>query len=69
MSDQTKLNGSVNMLADAMRRVFTESVEGAVEPLREDMCDMEKHLVARADTTDRNVQVQIADMERRPKQG
>ena len=63
MTDKAKLNGSVNMLADAMRRVFTEAVEGAVEPLREDlksaqstgdallseMAHMEKRLADRID--------------------
>ena len=80
MTDKPGLNGSVNLLADAMRKVFTEAVEGAVDPLRtemkamrteirDDMNSMEKRLEAkidtRADTTDQNVQVQIADMERR----
>ena len=80
MSDKPGLNGSVNLLADAMRRVFTEAVEGAVDPLRtemkamrteirDDMNAMEQRLEAkidqRADTTDQNVQAQIADMERR----
>ena len=32
-----KLNGSTDLLAKAMRQVFTEAVEGAVEPLREDI--------------------------------
>ena len=29
------LNGSVDLLADAMRKVFKESVEGAVKPLED----------------------------------
>ena len=32
----SKMNGSVELLAKAMRRVFSEAVEGAVEPLRGD---------------------------------
>ena len=32
-----KLNGSVNLLADAMHKVFSEAVEGAVEPLTTEM--------------------------------
>ena len=31
------LNGSTDLLAKAMRKVFIEAVEGAVEPLREDL--------------------------------
>ncbi len=31
------LNGSVDLLANALRKVFTEAVTGAVEPLRDDM--------------------------------
>ena len=31
------LNGSVELLAKAMRTVFSEAVEGATEPLHEDM--------------------------------
>ena len=33
MPGTSKLNGSVDLLADAMRKVFSEAVEGAVEPL------------------------------------
>ena len=76
MPDKPGLNGSVNLLADAMRKVFTEAVEGAVDPLRTemramrtDMRDMEgrltKHIDEQVDTTNQNVQAQIADMERR----
>ena len=66
MSDE-RLNGSVNILADAMRQVFSEAVEGAVEPLhgemralRTDMRDMEGRLNERIDTTNENVQSQLA---------
>ena len=57
------LNGSVNVLADAMRQVFTEAVEGAVEPihtevkaLRTDVRNLEDGLK----TTNENVQAQLA---------
>ena len=57
------LNGSVNLLADAMRKVFTESVENAIEPLtqqvkalRTEVHDMEGHLNKRIDTTNKNMQ-------------
>lgn len=33
MRQEDKLNGSVDILAEAMRQVFTEAVEGAVDPL------------------------------------
>ena len=33
MAKGDKLNGSVDLLAKAMRQVFSEAVEGAVEPL------------------------------------
>ena len=33
----SKLNGSVNLLAKAMRQVFTEAVEEGIEPKRKDM--------------------------------
>ena len=33
MTEKTSLNGSVDLEAGAMRKVFGEAVEGAVEPL------------------------------------
>ena len=33
MADSEKLNGSVDLLAKAMRQVFKESVEAAVDPI------------------------------------
>jgi len=33
MADKSKLNGSVDLLAEAMRKVFSEAVEEAVNPL------------------------------------
>jgi len=47
--DKGKLNGSVNVLAEAMRNVFSEAVISAVEPLREDMQAMENRLNGRID--------------------
>ena len=77
MSD--KLNGSAERLAGAIREVFTEVVDGAVEPLRTemkamhtdmkamrtDMRDMEKRLNGRIDTTNQNMQAQFAEQERK----
>jgi uncharacterized protein YPO0396 len=56
-----KLNGSVERLAVAMRDVFTEAVENAVEPLRSEMRDMEDRLNKRIDATNKNMR----DMEDR----
>ena len=37
MAGKPKLNGSVDLLAKAMRQVFKEAVQEGVAPLREDM--------------------------------
>ncbi|MDE0412106.1 MAG: hypothetical protein OXI37_07840 [Gammaproteobacteria bacterium] len=37
MSESNKLNGSVGLLAKAMKQVFTEAVEGTVEPIHEEL--------------------------------
>ena len=51
-----KMNGSVDLLAKAMRQVFTEAVEGAVEPLhgavkdiRADMKDIRENMATKED--------------------
>ena len=70
MSKKSKLNGSVDLLADAMRQVFSEAVEGAVKPLttevkamRTEMHDMEDRLNKNIDdaskTTNKNVHAQL----------
>ena len=62
----SKLNGSVDLLAQAMKKVFSEAVEGAVEPLREDLSEIRdrmatnEKLEAGLKTTDENVQAQLA---------
>ena len=43
-ANQTSLNGSVDLLANAMRQVFTEAMQQAVEPVRKDMENMETRL-------------------------
>ena len=55
-----KPNGSANILADAMRRVISESVEDAVEPLRkdikgvkEDVADIRKTMATKEDMDER----------------
>jgi len=35
-----KLNGSVDLLAKAMRQVFKEAVEEGVQPLKEDVAEL-----------------------------
>ena len=67
-----RLNGSVVLLAQAMRQVFTEAVDGAVRPLtdevkalRTEVHDMEDRLNTRIDTTNDNVQAQFAEQEKK----
>ena len=72
MSDKPdKLNGSVDLLAQAMRKVFSEAVQEAVQPVRKDMEGMEtrlnknmdrmeERLNDRIDTTNENVHAQLA---------
>lgn len=54
--DGSKLNGSVDLLAEAMRRVFGEAVQEAVEPigtevkaLRTEVRDMRDNMATKAD--------------------
>ena len=65
-SNAEKLNGSVDMLANAMRQVFKEAVEGAVEPthkevkaLRTDMQSMEGRLNTKIDATEERLNERI----------
>jgi len=66
------LNDSVNLLADVMRKVFSEAVEGAgetltteVKALRTDVSDMEGRLDKRMDSTNENMQTQFAHLEKK----
>ncbi|MCE2522773.1 MAG: hypothetical protein J4F49_06090 [Rhodobacteraceae bacterium] len=74
-SVKEKMNGSVNLLADAMRKVFTEAMEVAVQPVRSDMegmetrinknmSNMEDRLNQRIDTTNENMQAQFSQQEK-----
>ena len=67
MGEQGKLNGSVDMLAQAMRKVFSEAVEGAVEPLRDDIAAIGDSMITKADleTTNENMQSQFAEQEKK----
>ena len=66
------LNGSVELLADAMRTVFSEAVKGATEPLHEDMKGLRTDMQgmgARMDEgikiTNENMQSQFAEQEKK----
>jgi len=78
--DNRGLNGSVDLLADAMRRVFNEAVEGAVKPIitevkamrtevRDEMADIKDDLTKKMEDegkrTRSNVQAQIAEQEKK----
>ena len=67
MTESGKLNGSVNMLAKAMRTVFSEAVEGAVAPLRDDIAGISDGMATKADikTTNENMQTQFAEQEKK----
>ena len=60
------LNGSVELLAKAMRTVFSEAVEGAVAPLRDDIAGISDGMATKADikTTNENMQSQFAAQEK-----
>ena len=74
------LNGSVELLAKAMRTVFSEAVEGAVAPLRDDIAGISDGMATKADikttnenmatkadikTTNENMQSQFAEQEKK----
>ena len=79
MPQKAKLTGSVNLLAEAMRRVFSEAVEEATAPLTSDMKavradmkavrvemkDMETRLNKRIDTINQNMAAQFAEQEKK----
>lgn len=44
MASKAKMNGSADMLANAMRQVFSEAVEGGMEPVRKDIAGVNKRL-------------------------
>ena len=74
MSKGEKLNGSVDILAKAMKQVFQEATAQAVEPVMEEMTAMEKRLDKKIDsaveTTNGNMQAQFAKQEEKvAKQG
>ncbi len=64
---KNNMNGSVNLLAKAMRQVFQEAVEEGVSPLRkelkEEIGSLRKDMVERIDTTNENMQGQFSEQE------
>lgn len=64
MNQSDRLNGSVDLLARAMRTVVSEAVQEGIKPAREDMRDMEGRLKKEIETglrnTNENVQAQLA---------
>ena len=74
-----KLNGSVDRLADSLRNVFSEAVEGAVAPLttevnalrtdmkalRIDMKALRTDMNDQVKTTNENMQAQFAEQEKK----
>lgn len=64
MNQSDRLNGNVDLLARAMRTVFSEAVQEGIKPVREDMRDMEGRLKMEIETglknTNKNVQAQLA---------
>jgi len=66
---RSNLNGSVDLLADAMRRVFKEAVEEAVQPLADQMetgfRDQRTEFNDRIQTTDENMAAQFVAQEKK----
>ena len=63
MMAKEKINGSVDLLAKAMRQVFTEAVEEGVEPIRKDIAEIKENvngLKGDIKQTNKNVQTQLA---------
>ncbi len=65
---KNELNGSVDLLAKAMRDVFTESMQGVREGVQEDMKVLEEGLKEEIrtvnDTTNQNMQAQFATQQK-----
>lgn len=64
----SKLNGSVSLLAEAMKEVFNESMESVHAVVKEDMTKMESRLLdtikGYTDTTNENMQAQFAELQK-----
>jgi len=66
--NESKLNGSADLLAQAFRKVVEDATEGALEPMLDEMGKMEERLTERIDTglktTNENMQGQFAAQEK-----
>ena len=73
---KSKLNGGIELLATAMRKVFDENMAATREALKEDLSETEgrlndhidkraDHLEKRIDTTNENMQEQFAEQEKK----
>ncbi len=62
---QEKMNGSADLLAKAIRKVFEETSENVRDSVKEDMQEMEKNLSDKIDTTNQNMQAQFAQQEKK----
>ena len=52
MGKSGKLNGSVDLLAKAMRQVFTDAVEEGVQPIKEAVDGLKQDVDKRMDSVD-----------------
>ena len=57
---KNKLNGSVDMLAQALKGVVSEAIEANNDVILDEMGKMEKRLNSRIDTTNENMSAQFA---------
>ena len=62
------MNGSVDLIAKAMRRVFAEEVEKGLVPVRGDIAEVKEDVAGvKRDikTTNKNMQVQFAEQKKK----
>ena len=60
--DKGKMNGGVDLLAKAMRQVFTEAVEEGVAPLRQDVADLKQNVDERFNRMDTDMHNGFAEL-------
>ena len=71
MKAKPQLNGSVELLASAMRTVFKEAMTDAVEPIHNDMVGIREDMATKTDLADsiglsnKNMQAQFAEQEKK----
>ncbi len=53
-----------SLLANALRKVFTEAVTGAVEPLQGEVADLREDMDQRFDTANKNMRAQFAKQQK-----